>query len=281
VNAVASVTVPPAVVTTTSPVKAGLVVEIISVEETTQPESVSGLVYVGARYTVAVTVGVVVKVTAVEVAVTETVVIGMSVTVAVAAGVGNVTVPRKVSVTLEVVAPLTAIGVVTPIPTLSIPKNSAVETKDLGIVTLRSRPLSDTELPDFTVLGVTMPSRTEGMVTVPPRGLLQVVAKLGMVPVDEAVVAVIAVAESLVTMADLPPIKTEVAFDRLVPVIVTLVPPAVVPEIGVTLVMVGMPAKVYVEVDVAVPEGVVTDTLTLPAASAGVTALIVVADVTV
>ena len=43
---------------------------------------------------------------------------------------------------------------------------------------------------------------------------------------------VIAVEELLFMVAVLPPTVTEVALERLVPVIVTEVPPAVVPEVG-------------------------------------------------
>jgi hypothetical protein len=47
------------------------------------------------------------------------------------------------------------------------------------------------------------------------------------------------VAVSLVTVAALPPKVTEVAPPRLVPVMVTEVPPAVVPEVGAIEVIVG------------------------------------------
>ena len=69
---------------------------------------------------------------------------------------------------------------------------------------------------------------------------------------------------------------------RLVPVIVTVVPPAVVPLVGVKEVIVGAAStNVKFVVDVTVPPGVVTEILTVPAAWALVTALIVVALVTV
>ena len=50
---------------------------------------------------------------------------------------------------------------------------------------------------------------------------------------------VIAVAVLLEMVAVLPPTVTEVALERLVPVIVTEVPPAVVPEVGESQVYVG------------------------------------------
>ena len=50
---------------------------------------------------------------------------------------------------------------------------------------------------------------------------------------------VIAVAVLLLIVAELPPTVTEVALERLVPVIVTEVPPAVVPEVGESKVYVG------------------------------------------
>ena len=57
------------------------------------------------------------------------------------------------------------------------------------------------------------------------------------------VVAVIEVALTTVTpVAAMPPNATDVAPVKLVPVIVTLVPPAVVPEFGLTLVTVGTAA---------------------------------------
>ena len=70
---------------------------------------------------------------------------------------------------------------------------------------------------------------------------------------------------------------TAVAPMRPVPVIVTVVPPLVVPDVGVNEVMVGVGAmKVYVAVpDVAVPPAVVTWTLTAPATWDLVTALTV------
>ncbi len=60
------------------------------------------------------------------------------------------------------------------------------------------------------------------------------------VPAEPAgVVAVIEVAVSAVMVAAVEPKSTGVAPDRLVPVMVTEVPPAVVPEVGEILVMVG------------------------------------------
>ena len=69
-------------------------------------------------------------------------------------------------------------------------------------------------------------------------------------------------------VAGVVPNLTAVAPKRFVPVIVTVVPPLVVPEVGVKVEMVGVEAlKVYMSPvpDVAVPPAVVTWTLTAPA----------------
>ena len=67
-----------------------------------------------------------------------------------------------------------------------------------------------------------------------------------------------------------------------VPVMVTVVPPLVVPDVGVSEVMVGVGAMILVVARrVAVPPAVVTLTLTAPATWALVMALRVVGDVTV
>src|SRR5438552_3955647 len=60
-------------------------------------------------------------------------------------------------------------------------------------------------------------------------------------PDDAGVVTTICVAESLTMVPGSPPKETETAFARFVPVIVTDVPPAVVPPVGLTLVTVGVP----------------------------------------
>src|SRR5271170_781772 len=88
------------------------------------------------------------------------------------------------------------------------------------------------------------------------------------------------VAESAVTLAAVVPNLTEVAPLRLVPVMVTGVPPAVVPDVGLIPVRVGGVTKVYLSADdvVDVPPGVVTVMSTVPAASAGAVAVMEVAE---
>ena len=70
---------------------------------------------------------------------------------------------------------------------------------------------------------------------------------------------------------------------KLVPVIVTGVPPAVGPEEGLTLLTVGVGVNVYWSAAVLalVPPGVVTVTSTVPAVPAGAVAVILVALLTV
>jgi len=95
-------------------------------------------------------------------------------------------------------------------------------------------------------------------------------------------VAVIWVAELTVKdVAGVPPKVTAVAPVKFVPVIVTVVPPAVAPELGVRDTYVGAAVYVKLLVFVAVPAGAVTTTSTVPAACAGVTAVICVAESTV
>jgi hypothetical protein len=84
-------------------------------------------------------------------------------------------------------------------------------------------------------------------------------------------VAVMEPATSLVTLAMVVPNLTAVALLRLVPVIVTLVPPASGPALGLTPVTVGAATYVNWSLDevAEVPPGVVTVTSTVPALSAG------------
>ena len=95
------------------------------------------------------------------------------------------------------------------------------------------------------------------------------------------VTAVIEVASTTTTLvAATPPIVTLLAPVKLVPVMVIAVPPAVGPEAGLTLAIVG--AATYVNViacDVDPPE-VVTTMVFAPAVPAGVTAVIEVASTT-
>jgi hypothetical protein len=100
-----------------------------------------------------------------------------------------------------------------------------------------------------------------------------------------AVTAVIEVALLTVKLAAaVAPKSTTVAPVKFVPVMVTDDPPDAVPELGLTPVTVGNVAlKVYSspEPELAVPAGVVTLIWTLPADSAGVTAVIWVSLLTV
>src|ERR1700744_2733489 len=89
---------------------------------------------------------------------------------------------------------------------------------------------------------------------------------------------------ALVTVTDVaavPPNVTAVAPVKFVPVIMTVVPPAIGPLAGLADVTVGTPAYVYTPVPVPLPPGVVTTTFTAPAACAGVVAVMEVALVTV
>ena len=96
------------------------------------------------------------------------------------------------------------------------------------------------------------------------------------------VVAVICVALLTVNeAAAVTPKFTAVAPVKLVPVMVTDVPPAVDPEFGLTLLTVGAAMKLKLAPQDLVPPGVVTDTLTGPAECAGVVAVIEVALTTV
>ena len=81
-------------------------------------------------------------------------------------------------------------------------------------------------------------------------------------------------------VSDVPTVPskvTDVVADKLVPVIVTVVPPAVGPADGETLEIVGAATKVKPPVAVADPPAVVNTTSTAAAAFAGVTTVTVVA----
>src|SRR5438874_811325 len=97
-------------------------------------------------------------------------------------------------------------------------------------------------------------------------------------------VAVIRVEEFTTTIsADLSPKVTGEDVVKLVPVIVTWVPPIVGPLLGPTAVTVGGAANVNWSMEVAaeVPSGLVTKTSIVAAGSAGVVALIWESDTTV
>ena len=111
------------------------------------------------------------------------------------------------------------------------------------------------------------------MVAVPPA---VVTATLCAPAVPVGVTAVMLVALTTTTLvAALPPTFTLVAPVKFVPVMVIEVPPNVVPDVGLTLVMVGN-GTTYVNTlfNEIVPPGVVTETFLAPAVEAGVTAVI-------
>jgi hypothetical protein len=90
------------------------------------------------------------------------------------------------------------------------------------------------------------------------------------------------VAFTTVTLvADIPPIVTVAGLTKPVPVIVTRVPPERGPELGETLVNVGIAAYINPPVSVAEPPEIATTTFLAPAVPAGVTAVMEVALTTV
>jgi len=94
-------------------------------------------------------------------------------------------------------------------------------------------------------------------------------------------VAVIEVAETTTTfVAELAPNFTAVAPVKLVPVMVTTVPPAAGPLVGLNAVTVGAATYVKLTTLVDVPPGVVTVTVAAPATPAGEVAVIEVAELT-
>ena len=117
------------------------------------------------------------------------------------------------------------------------------------------------------------------MMAVPPA----VVTVTSCAPaVPAGVIAVMEVALTTITpVAATPPTFTLVAPVKLVPVMVIEVPPNVVPDVGLTLVMVGT-GTTYVNalLLLAVPPAVVTATLLTPAVPAGVLAVTEVLDTT-
>ena len=101
--------------------------------------------------------------------------------------------------------------------------------------------------------------------------------------VGAVVLTTIFVAASDVTVAALPPKVTAVAPARWVPLMVTTVPPVVVPVAGVNVVIVGAGVTyLYLAADVTEPPGVVTLMVTVPAVSArwSTTSFVAASDVT-
>jgi hypothetical protein len=112
----------------------------------------------------------------------------------------------------------------------------------------------------------------EFVALVPPPGIVTVTSTA---PDPAGEVAVIDVALSTVyVLAGVPPKLTAVAPVKLVPAIVTEVPPAAGPEDGLTRVTVGGATYVYWSLVLValVPPGVVTVMSTVPAAPAGAVA---------
>src|SRR4029079_14214512 len=120
-------------------------------------------------------------------------------------------------------------------------------------------------------------------VRVPLRPLGFVAVTLTAPAACAGVTAVIDVELATVTLvAAVPPIVTVAPVAKFVPVIVTFVPPAVVPAVGEIAVTVGGATYVNPDARVALnPLALVTTTLTAPAAWAGVVAGIEVALATV
>jgi hypothetical protein len=118
--------------------------------------------------------------------------------------------------------------------------------------------------------------------TVVPVGVVTVMSTVAAVSAGEVAVQVVAV-EQLNDAAAVEPNLTAVAPVRLVPVMVTLVPPDVGPDVGVTSVIVGEVALVNVNLSaelvalVALPATTVTSTCPAPA---GDVTVICVSDVT-
>ncbi len=110
---------------------------------------------------------------------------------------------------------------------------------------------------------------------------LGVVIDTVFAPIVPAGVTAVTVVEltTLTEVAATPPIVTELAPVKFVPVIVIAVPPATDPALGATDEIVGgsETCAVYAFASVPTPNGVVTTTEYRPAASAGAVAVIVVA----
>jgi hypothetical protein len=93
-------------------------------------------------------------------------------------------------------------------------------------------------------------------------------------------VTIIAIAVLEVTVARVPPKRTEVVLRRSVPLIVTDVPPPASPEMGETEVTVAGAENVNAELAVTEPPAVVTTTLTA-VALADLAGVVTVTDVSV
>jgi len=118
------------------------------------------------------------------------------------------------------------------------------------------------------------------LVTEPP-GTVTCTSRAPAVPAGVTHVSVVPFTTAR-AVASVPPIRTALAPSRFVPVIVIDVPPVSGPVSGLTDAIVGATYTCVKAFDrVAVPPGVVTDTLLAPAVPAGVTHVSVVASTTV
>jgi hypothetical protein len=113
----------------------------------------------------------------------------------------------------------------------------------------------------------------------------ELVIVMSTVPADSAgVTAVICVAEVTVKLpAALEPNFTAVANVKLVPVMVTVAPPAIEPAVGITELTLGIGTNVNWSADEVadVPPTVITVTSTVPVLAAGVTAVMDMGELTV
>ncbi|CAB4553294.1 unannotated protein [freshwater metagenome] len=76
--------------------------------------------------------------------------------------------------------------------------------------------------------------------------------------VPAGTIAVMRVSVLVLTVARAPPIVTDLRFASAVPLITTVEPPALLPDEGDTVVIVGTPTYVYPFDMVAVPDGAIT-----------------------
>ena len=167
---------------------------------------------------------------------------------------------------------------------------AAVPPKLIAVTVVRREPVMVTDVPPAVVPAVGLTEVTTGIPKVyfEPAEVAEVpaalVAVMSTVPAASAGdVAVIWVSELTVKLvAAVLPKLTAVTLIKPVPVMVTDVPPAVVPAAGLTDVITGAP-KVYFEpADVAeVPAALTAVMSTVPAASAGDVAVIWVSELIV
>ena len=98
-----------------------------------------------------------------------------------------------------------------------------------------------------------------------PFGVVTITSTAPVVTLDGVTAMIDVIFSTRIPVAGVPPIVTVVTPIRSVPVMLTPVPPIVGPRDGVTPVTVGSDTYVYAFNPVAVPFGVTTVTLTVPA----------------